>query len=392
MPMHMTPYRLLWLMSIAMPLAFATWQTLLNNFVIDRAGFDGADIGVLQSVREIPGFLAFTVVWVLMFMREQALALFSLCLLGLGVAVTGLFPSQGGLLLTTFIMSTGFHYFETVKNSLALQWLGKDEAPEKLGRLLSAGSLASLTAYALIWVLSDFAHLDYPVLYAVGGGLCLVIALYAAVAFPRFTQPHTQHRKLILRRRYSLYYALTFMAGARRQIFVVFAGFLMVEKFGYTVAEIALLFMINHVFNLLFAPRIGAMIGRIGERRALFIEYTGLVVVFLGYAFVEDAGWAAVLYVTDHMFFALSIAIKTYFQKIADPKDMAATSGVAFTINHIAAVVIPVLFGLLWLKAPAWVFLSGAIMAGVSLALSALIPLCPAPGREWRGARVAAAD
>ncbi|RMF14788.1 MAG: MFS transporter [Gammaproteobacteria bacterium] len=392
MSMRPTPYRLLWLMSVAMPLAFATWQTLLNNFVVDRAAFDGADIGLLQSVREVPGFLAFTVVWVLMFMREQTLALVSLFLLGLGVAVTGLFPSQGGLLLTTFIMSTGFHYFETVKNSLALQWLSKDEAPEKLGRLLSAGSLASLTVYALMWGLSDLAHLDYAVLYAVGGGLCLVITLYALWRFPSFAQPHTQHRKLILRRRYSLYYALTFMAGARRQIFIVFAGFLMVEKFGFSVAEIALLFMINHVFNLLFAPRIGAMIGRIGERRALFIEYTGLVAIFVGYALVEDVGWAATLYVADHLFFALSIAIKTYFQKIADPKDMAATSGVAFTINHIAAVVIPVLFGLIWLSEPAWVFLSGAIMAGVSLGLSALIPSQPAPGREWRLAGTAAAD
>ena len=146
--------------------------------------------------------------------------------------------------------------------------------------------------------------------------------------------------ELFLRRRYWLYYALTFFSGARRQIFVVFAGFMMVEKFGYSVSQIALLYLINHVFNYLFAERIGALIGRIGERRALIIEYVGLIVVFTGYAFVNEATLAAVLYVIDHLFFALAIAMSTYLQKIGDPEDMAGTAGVSFTINHIAAVVI----------------------------------------------------
>ena len=148
-----------------------------------------------------------------------------------------------------------------------------------------------------------------------------------------------------MRKRYWLYYALTFMGGARRQIFTVFAGFLMVEKFGYSVSNIAALFIINHLFNWAFAGRIGALVGRIGERRALTFEYCGLFCVFTAYAFVESANWAAVLYVADHLFFSLAIAIKTYFQKIADPADMASTAGVAFTINHIAAVVIP---GAIW--------------------------------------------
>jgi predicted MFS family arabinose efflux permease len=129
----------------------------------------------------------------------------------------------------------------------------------------------------------------------------------------------------VLRRRYWLYYLLTFLSGARRQIFVVFAAFLMVEKFGYSASEVTLLFLINYAFNWFFAERIGALIHRIGERRALTIEYIGLIFVFIAYGLVDNATLAAALYVIDHMFFAMAIAISTYFQKIADPKDMAST-------------------------------------------------------------------
>ncbi len=134
-----TPQNFLLLISIVVPIAFSSWMALLNNFVIEKANFDGADIGLLQSVREIPGFLAFTVVFVLAFIREQRFMLISLAMLTVGTAITGLFPSLTGLLLTTILMSTGFHYFETLKQSLSLQWLSKEEAPEMLGKMISVG-------------------------------------------------------------------------------------------------------------------------------------------------------------------------------------------------------------------------------------------------------------
>ncbi|NCO45131.1 MAG: MFS transporter, partial [Vibrio sp.] len=203
-------------------------------------------------------------------------------------------------------------------------------------------------------------------------------------AFPEFKAEVPQNKKLVLRKRYWLYYALTFMSGARRQIFTVFAGFLMVEKFGYSAADITLLFLINYLFNFLFAKRIGKFIGVVGERKALLFEYTGLIVVFVGYGLVQNAHWAAALYVVDHLFFALALAIKTYFQKIADPADMASTAGVSFTINHIAAVFIPATFGLIWLISPASVFYIGAVMPLVSLLLSLNIPIKPEAGNEVR--------
>ncbi len=379
-----TPQNFLMVISAIVPIAFASWMALLNNFVVEKANFDGADIGLLQSVREIPGFLAFTAVFVLLFIREQRFMIVSLIMLALGTAITGMFPTLTGLLLTTLLMSTGFHYFETLKQSLSLQWLNKDEAPEMLGKMISIGALASLLTYSALWVMLEKLNLSYQWVYGITGGLALVLVIAAAVAFPEFKSHTPQTKKLVLRKRYWLYYALTFMSGARRQIFTVFAGFLMVEKFGYTAADITLLFLINYLFNFLFAKRIGRFIGVVGERKALVVEYAGLICVFVGYALVTDAHWAAGLYVVDHLFFALALAVKTYFQKIADPADMASTAGVAFTINHIAAVVIPVSFGLLWLVSPAAVFYIGAGMAGISLLLSLNIPKQPEEGNEVR--------
>ncbi len=379
-----TPENFLLLISIIVPISFATWMALLNNFVIEKANFDGSDIGLLQSVREIPGFLAFTVVFVLLFVREQRFMLISLGMLTFGTAITGFFPSVTGLLLTTLLMSTGFHYFETLKQSLSLQWLDKERAPEILGKLISVGAAASLVTYGSVWLMLEQLQWSFETVYSVAGGVGFVLVLVMAWAFPQFSEGVPQNKNLVLRKRYWLYYALTFMSGARRQIFTVFAGFLMVEKFGYSAADITLLFLINYLFNFLFAKKIGRFIGRVGERKALVLEYIGLIVVFIGYGLVESAEWAAALYVVDHLFFALALAIKTYFQKIADPADMASTAGVAFTINHIAAVVIPVTFGVIWLVSPSAVFYIGAGMAAVSLLLSFNIPRLPQEGNEVR--------
>ncbi len=368
-----TPYGFLAIATVIMTLNFSAWNAMLNNFAIEVASFDGAQIGILQSLREVPGFLAFTAVFVLLVLKEQTFALLSLCLLSVGVALTGFLPSMYGLFATTVLMSIGFHYFETLNQSLSLQWFSRAEAPAKLGKLMSVKSFSALLAFSMVWLGFTAFDISYKAMYLLAGSLGLLMCLYLALVMPAFPERTPQRRKLVLRKRYSLYYLLTFLSGARRQIFMVFAGFLMVEKFGYSVADITALYMLNHLVNFFIAPMIGRWIGRVGEQKALTIEYLGLIVVFVGYGLVNNAEMAAALYVIDHLFFALSIAIKTYFQKIADEGDIAATSGVSFTINHIAAVVIPALFGLLWLVNPSWVFYLGALLALMSLLASQFI-------------------
>lgn len=376
------PITLLILMSIAMPVAFNVWSAMLNNFVVEKAAFTGVEIGILQSLREVPGFLSFTAVFVILIIREQIFAVFALALLGLGVSMTGFFPSAYGLYFTTIVMSTGFHYFEAVKQSLSLQWLSKEEAPKILGKLIAVSSLTSLLVYGSLWILLEVFEIPYFINFVIAGGICIVLAFVMLIGFPVFPSKIPQNKNLVLRKRYWLFYVLTFLSGARRQIFVVFAAFLMVEKFGYSAAEVTLLFLINYAFNWSFAERIGELIGRFGERRALTFEYIGLIIVFIAYGLVQNATLAAFLYILDHMFFAMAIAISTYFQKIADPRDIASSAGVSFTINHIAAVVIPAALGIVWMWSHTLVFYIGALFALFSLIAAQYIPKVPSPGHE----------
>lgn len=386
LPFWRRPIGLLVLMAIAMPIAFSTWAALLNNFVIEAASFDGADIGWLHTVREIPGFLAVGVIAIIMFMREQVLGMVSLIMLGVATALTAQFPSLGGILTLTMLSSIGFHYYETVNQSLQLQWIEKDRAPQTIGWLMATGSAATLVVYLIIMFTWDRFGLSYNIVYMVSGSITAVIAFIALVAYPQFEAPNPQLKKMVLRERYWLYYALQFMAGARRQIFMVFAGFMMVERFGFEVHEVTQLYLINLVANIIFAPLMGRVVAAFGERKALLFEYAGLVGVFLAYGGLYYFGWGVViaiaLYILDHMFFALALALKTYFQKIADPGDIAPTAAVAFTINHIAAVFLPAGLGYLWLTSPAAVFFLAAAMAATSFGLAMLIPRHPMPGHE----------
>ena len=362
-----TPVLMLILMSIATPIAFNSWSALINNFVVERVNFTGVEIGILQSVREVPGFLAFTIIFLLLIIKEQSFAVFSLALMGIGVSITGFFPTTYGLYFTTIVMSTGFHYFETIKNSLSLQWLSKDEAPQVLGKLIAIGSITSLVLYGCIWIFLQIFEIDYLIILLITGSICIFISILLFIVFPIFPSKIIQNKKIILRKRYCLYYILTFLSGARRQIFVVFAAFLMVEKFEYSAAQVTLLFLINYLFNWFFAERIGKIIHIYGEKKSLTFEYLGLIIIFVSYGLVTNAIVAATLYVIDHMFFALAIAINTYFQKIADPKDLASSAGVSFTINHIAAIFIPVLLGFVWIYSNSLVFYIGAIFTLFSL-------------------------
>lgn len=388
LPIYRSPIALLVVMAVAMPVAFFTWSALLNNFVIEVAQFDGADIGLLHSVREIPGFLAIAVIAILIFMREQTLALVSLALLGAATAVTAWFPQMGGILMITLLSSIGFHYYETVNQSLQLQWIDKKKAPKALGWLIAVGSGATLVVYSIIVVGWSALNLDYNRVYMAAGGATVALTLFCAFWFPQFEAPHAQRKELVLRKRYWLYYLLQFLAGARRQIFVVFAGFMMVEKFGFEVHEITALYLINLVANMVMGPVIGAMVGRFGERKALLIEYMGLVAVFLAYGGIYYFGWgivvASALYVVDHLLFSMALALKTYFQKIADPEDIAPTAAVAFTINHIAAVFLPALLGYLWLVSPMAVFVTAAFLAACSFGFALLIPRHPEKGNETK--------
>ena len=380
------PFGLLILLAIAMPIAFSTWVALLNNFVIEVSGFSGVEIGWLQSVREIPGFLAVCVIFILFFMSEQRLAYISLALLALAVAVTALFPEFKGLIITTLVSSIGFHYYETVNQSLQLQWLKKETAPSSIGWIVAAGSGSAFFVYIAIIILWLNLNFNYFFIYFFAGLLCLLIVIFCFFYYPQFQIGKKQRLAIVLKRRYWVYYTLQFFSGARRQIFVVFASFMMVEKYGFDVHQITLLLLANFLINIFMAPLIGRFIEKFGERLSLIVEYFGLMVIFLLYAGLYYFDWsyivASILFIADHMFFGLAFAMKTYFQKIADSEDFAPTAAVAFTINHISAVFLPVLLGYIWIHNNSAVFYLAAVLSFISLIVAILIPRFPSKGNE----------
>lgn len=352
-------------MSVVTTMGFQVWRTLFNNFAVDVVGLGGNHIGVIQSVREIPGFLALLVVFVTLFIKEHRLSALSVAVLGIGISFTGVFPSYAGLIFTTLLMSFGFHYFETTNQSLTLQYFDKHTSPWVFGKMRSY-SAASAIVIGLVLLVAT-SYFSYVFLFGVLGGLIILAGLWGMFQHPTRDDLVPQQKKMILRKRYSLYYFLTFMAGARRQIFVAFAVFLLVEKFQFSVKEITLLFMLNNAINYFLSPLIGKAIIRFGEQKVLSVEYFSLIFVFIAYATVETKAIIAVLYILDHIFFNFSMGIRTFFQKVGDPDHMAPTMAVGFTINHIAAVVIPVLGGLAWIVDYRIPFIAGAVMSLISL-------------------------
>jgi MFS family permease len=322
-------------------------------------------VGILQSIREIPGFLALLAIYLILIVREHRLSALGVLLLGLGVAATGCLPSFGGLVLTTLVMSFGFHYFETTNQSLTLQYFDTRTSPWVFGKQRSYAAAANITVGILIYALSP--TMNYASLYAVLGSIVIIMALWGFSRDPSDRRLVPQHKGMILRRRYWLFYFLTFMSGARRQIFIAFAVFLMVKVFAYSVQEIAILFLVNNAVNYFISPMIGRAIIIFGERKVLTMEYASLIIIFVAYAFAASKWMVALLYILDHLFFNFAIAIRTYFQKIGHPKDIAPSMAVGFTINHIAAVVLPVLGGLVWMVDYRIVFLCGAGMSLISL-------------------------
>ena len=353
-------------LTISSTIGLQTWTTLFNNFAVDVVGLQGNHVGMIQSIREIPGFLALLAVYVMLVIREHRLSAISILILGAGLAATGFFPTYAGIAITTLISSFGFHYYETTNMSLTLQYFKKDESPWVFGKLTSLAAATSIVIGLLIWGMTSF--LDFTQVYLVVGVLIAIAGLWALLTRdPSNVNIIPQRKQMVLRRKYWLFYFLTFMAGARRQIFIAFSVLLLVQKFQYTVQEVTILFIINNTINYFLSPLVGKSIIRFGERKVLSLEYFSVIFLFIAYATTDSKLLVAFIYILDQIFFTFAIAIRTYFQKVGDPRDIAPSMAVGFTINHLAAVFLPAIGGMLWVIDYRIPFFAGAAMGAVSL-------------------------
>lgn len=370
-------YLYLMVLTFAQAASLLGWNALYTNFAVEAAQLTGAQNGVVHSVRELPGLLSVGVIALLLVMREVTLTSLAVFVCGLGVMATGLFPDFGGLLVCTFILSTGFHYFEATNQSLTLQYFSISEAPVVIGRLRAATAAGSfLMGCAILFLAGGF---DYQPLFLTAGSVAALAGIWAFFQRPERQGLPPQRRGMILRARYRLFYLLTGLSGARRQIVSVFAMFLLVQHFEFTLREMSLLLLGGHLINWIVNPYIGKIINTHGERRLLCIKYVCIMGICAAYVYCRHAWLAAALYIVDQLLFCFTISIRTFFQKIADPEDIAPSMAVGVTVNHIAAVAVPVIGGMLWMidyRIPFWM---GVGFAALSLAAALRIPKVPAP-------------
>jgi predicted MFS family arabinose efflux permease len=355
---------------------FQVWQTMFNNYAVEVIGVGPAGIGLIQAVREIPGLLGFLLGVLVIYLSEVRIMALSVVALGIGMILTGGAQGMFFLLVATFVMSAGFHFFDGSSNAVVLMSESKRETPRTLGIVGSLTSAAAVVASITVFILAK--PMGYRWLYvavgvvAIVGGLILLPFRGAKEALPA-------GRNIQFRRRYWLYYALAFLMGSRRHIFSTFAILLLVRNYGIGIQTTAVLFLVNSLINVVTLRLAGTLVTRLGERIVLSASFGLLIFVFLGYAYVTYLPVLFGLFVVDNILFGTSLALTTYFQKIAvTPEEITSNVSVQQTINHIAAVIIPIVGGTAWelfgSQAP---FLVGVGIVVVSLVLTQFIRTGP---------------
>ena len=325
---------------------FRVWQTMINNFAVEEIGIGPASIGWLQAMREVPGLMGFLIGFLALFLSEVRIMALSVILQGVGIFLTGRAETSLVLLIGTVVMSIGFHFFYPSNDAIVLMSVEREQAPKTLGQLKSLGAIAALIATGVVYLL--VGRWGYRTLFMVVGGFITVGGL-VLLPLGGTQQGLPPRRKVVLRRRYWLFYLLAFLMGSRRHIFTTFAIFLLVRVYGISVQTTAILFLVNSLINVYSLQLVGKLVSRLGERLMLSIAFGALTIIFLGYAYVTYLPVLFVLFVLDNIMFGFNLALTTYFQKIAvTVEEITSNLAVQQTINHVAAIVVPVLGGAAW--------------------------------------------
>ena len=347
---------------------FRIWQTTINNFAVEDLGIGALDVGWMQSFREIPGLMGFLLAFIAIYLSEVRIMALSVILLGGGIFLSGQANDLPFLLMSVLVMSFGFHMFYASSDAVVLMAVDKENSPKTFGQLSSLGAIAALFASALVYFLAE--PLGFRTLFMITGGF-VGFGWFLLLPIGRAQKEMTSRHKITFRKKYWLFYALSFLTGSRRHIFTTFAIFLLVQKHGISVQTTAILFFVNSVLNVFAYQFIGRMVGRLGERLMLSIAFGLLIFIFLGYAFVTSLIVLFVFFVVDNLLFGFNLALMTYFQKIAvSQEEITSNVAVEQTINHISAVIVPIIGGAAWeLFGSQTPFLVGVGIVAVSFVL-----------------------
>ena len=372
-------FKLLALSSGLLSVGFAVYMTTFNNFIVEEIGIQPRQFGVLESIREIPGLLTVALIAVSIRLPAARLAGSLLILMGIGIGAYFGVHTVGSLILASLVWSVGFHGWLPQRETLALT-LSDAHKGRRLGQLRSIDEFGFLLAMALTFGFIGFVGFRWIFLAA---GMAVILGGFAI--FPvRVPAAITSEDRFVFRHEYLTYYLLTFFQGCRRQIFVIFAVFSMVFVHGVTTEQIIVLMFVNTLLAVLAAPLVGGLIDRLGERKILSVAYSMLILIFWGYSFIQNKWVLYALYCVDRLLFLASVSLSTYLNRIARTADLRPTISLGVTLNHVAAVTLPLVGGFLWDRfGYALIFQIGSVVAAIVLIIAQFIePATTRPPRQ----------
>jgi len=334
-------------------------------------GIDGFQKGLVEATRETCGITALLIFALLAGMVERTIAFFSILVFAVGLGCYFFVYQYFWVVVLSLVWSQGLHVWMPLPNSMMLSLAEPGRTGHRLGQLQAVGSIASGAALVVCWVMC-FVHVPIRPIYIMAG-LVAVVGALACLAIPRDLK--TPGPRFVFRRKYNLYYMLCFLEGSRKQIFLAFAGFLLVKKYETPLKDMLLLMGVVQVINWLTAPAIGRLIDRIGERQVLMFYSGCMVIFFIGYAFIPSRPVLWGLFVVDNVLFSLGMALTTYVRKIVPVSEHTQTLSMGVAMNHVAAVLVPLAGAFLW-KYTGFrsAFIGGAAIAGVGVWVASKLP------------------
>lgn len=358
--------------AFVMCIGFYAWRIMFNNFAVEQFNASPTDIGIIQAIREIPGLLAFAVGLIALRMTESRIVALTIILMGLGLLLCGVSPSLVILGLATFIVSIAFHYFEPTNSSQLLLLANSNGLGKVQGVYRSYESMAGLVGGLMILGMTLF--LSYEQTFYIIGALLTLIGFYLVLALPP-NRGKLETRKMVIKKKYWLYYVLYFLRGCRRHILTTFALFLLVKNYGLSISTISVVFLSCNLVMIFTNRWMGTLTDRLGERLILAGSSLVLIFIFVGYAYVNYFPVLIGFYLIDNLMFNSSIALRSYLTKISSSEDLTGCLSFGMTSNHIAAVVIPITGGIIWEYFGYEVtFLIGAGIVFVDMIFSLMVP------------------
>ena len=354
---------------------FAVYSGVFQNFMRDELHATQIAFGITESLRELPGLLAALTTATLIAFAESRIAAIGLAITAVGIAVSGFMHALPPLIAITMFWSIGFHLWATVSSAITVALAKGKESGRHLGRMSGIAAMATIggLGFATLgsWLLPKNAYVPY---FVVAGAAILSAAIICA------SLTHHAHggerQSMVIRREYWLFYLLTFLEGCRRQIFSIFAGLALIIVYHQDVRAMLLVQLVNSVLITITAPWMGRVIDRVGERGPLTLYAVGLIVVFIGYAVTRSVVSLYALYLIDNVLFSFGVGFTTYLHRIARKGDFTPSLAMGVTMNHIAAVTVPIGGAYLWrasgnYQLPFWV---GVGIAAVSLVFTRFLP------------------